>query len=162
MRCLVTIEEFNFLPNGSFEDGLEPWVLIDRGGADELGIENKTLNSRDGDCNLHFWSARSGSVDFDAEQTLTDLAPGSYRFSVSIQGGDGGETDIYAYVKLDGETVATAPLAITSYNNWTAAELGDLAVGEGQSLTVGVHVRCAGEGSGAWGMIDAARLNRQG
>ena len=162
VRCLVTLEEFNFLPNGSFEDGLEPWVLIDRGGADELGIENKTLNSRDGDCNLHFWSARSGSVDFDAEQTLTDLAPGSYRFSVSIQGGDGGETDIYAYVKLDGETVATAPLAITSYNNWTAAELGDLAVGEGQSLTVGVHVRCAGEGSGAWGMIDAARLNRQG
>ena len=86
------------------------------------------------------------------------LSEGDFDSLTYIQGGDGGETDIYAYVKLDGETVATAPLAITSYNNWTAAELGDLAVGEGQSLTVGVHVRCAGEGSGAWGMKKIACL----
>ena len=163
VRCLVTLEEFNYLPNGSFEDGtLEPWTLSDRGGADELGIENKTLNSLDGDCNLHFWGAKSGSIDFDAEQTLTELAPGEYRFSVSIQGGDGGETDIFAYAKIDGQTVATAPLAISSYNNWTRAEISGIAVAEGQSLTLGVSVRCAGEGSGAWGMIDAAALNRQG
>ena len=162
VRCHVTLEEFNYLVNGSFEDGtVEPWALIDRGGADELGVENKALNSLDGACNLHFWGARSGSIDFDAEQTLSSLAAGTYRFSVSIQGGDGGETEIYAYVKLDGETVATAPLAISSFNNWTTAEIRDIALGEGQSLTVGVHVRCAGEGNGAWGMIDAAALNRQ-
>lgn len=161
VRCFVTMEELNFLPNGSFEDGLEPWVITDRGGADELGIENKTLNSRDGDCNLHFWSARSGSVDFDAEQTLGELAAGSYRFAVSIQGGDGGETDIYAYVRVDGETVATAPLKITVYNEWSTAVIPDIVLEEGQSLTVGVHVECAGAGNGAWGMIDAAALNRQ-
>ena len=162
VRCFVTTEELNLLSNGSFEDGLEPWVLTDRGGADELGVENKALNSLDGDCNLHFWSARSGSVDFDAEQTLTDLGPGTYRFTVSIQGGDGGETDIYAYVKTDGATVATAPLAITSFNNWSTAEIRDIVLAEGQTLTVGIRVRAGGAGGGAWGMIDAAALNLQG
>ena len=161
VRCFVTMEAMNFLPNGSFEDGLEPWTLIDRGGADELGVENKALNSLDGDCNLHFWSARSGSVDFDVEQTLTDLAPGTYRFSVSIQGGDGGETDIYAYVKFNGQIAATLPMQITSFNNWCAGEIAGIPVAAGQSLTVGVHVKCAGTGNGAWGMIDAAALNAQ-
>ncbi len=162
VRCFVTTEEFNYLLNGSFEDGtLAPWVLTDRGGADELGIEKKTINSCDGDCNLHFWSARSGSVDFDAEQTLTDLESGTYRFTISIQGGDSGETDIFAYVKIDGKTTATAPLEITSFNNWSAAGIGDIVLAEGQTLTVGIRVRCAGAGGGAWGMIDAAALNRQ-
>ena len=161
VRCFVTTEEYNYLPNGSFEDGaLDPWVLTDRGGADELGVERKALNSLDGDCNLHFWGAGSGSIDFDAEQTLTGLESGSYRFSISIQGGDGGKTDIRAYVKTDGETVAEAPLAITSFNNWTTAELRDIVLAEGQTLTVGIRVRAEGEGSGAWGMIDAAVLNR--
>ena len=161
VRCFVTTEEYNYLPNGSFEDGaLDPWVLTDRGGADEMGVERKALNSLDGDCNLHFWGARSGSIDFDAEQTLTGLESGSYRFSISIQGGDGGKTDIRAYVKTDGETVAEAPLAITSFNNWTTAELRDIVLTEGQTLTVGIRARAEGEGSGAWGMIDAAVLNR--
>ena len=162
VRCFVTMAELNFLRNGGFEDGsVEPWVLTDRGGADELGVENKALNSLDGDCNLHFWGAKSGSIDFDAEQTASDLAPGAYKFRVSIQGGDAGDTDVYAYVKLDGEVIATAPLAITWYNNWSTAEIRDIPYAEGQTLTVGVHVKCAGEGSGAWGMIDEACLNAQ-
>ena len=162
VRCFVTTEELNFLLNGGFEDGTTaPWVIIDRGGADELGIEKNPLNSLDGECNLHFWGAKSGSIDFDAEQTAADLAPGTYQFSVSIQGGDAGEAEVYAYVKLDGEVVATAPLTITRYNNWSTAKIGDIAFTDGRTLTVGVHVKCAGEGSGAWGMIDEACLNVQ-
>ena len=162
VRCFVTTAELNFLQNGGFEDGAaDPWELIDRGGADELGVEKNKLNSLDGDCNLHFWGAKSGSIDFDAEQTAEGLAPGTYKFRVSIQGGDAGEAEIYAYVRLDGEVIATAPLAITSYNNWSTAEIRDIPYAEGQTLTVGVHVKCAGEGNGAWGMIDEAILNAQ-
>ena len=162
VRCFVTMAELNFLQNGGFEDGtLDPWVITDRGGADELGIENKALNSLDGDCNLHFWGAKSGSIDFDAEQTVSNLSSGTYKFRVSIQGGDAGDAEVYAYVKLDGEVIATAPLAITWYNNWSTAEIRDIAYAEGQTLTVGVRVKCAGEGSGAWGMIDEACLNAQ-
>ena len=162
VRCFVTMAELNFLQNGGFEDGtLDPWVITDRGGADELGIENKALNSLDGDCNLHFWGAKSGSIDFDAEQTVSNLSSGTYKFRVSIQGGDAGDAEVYAYVKLDGEVIATAPLEITWYNNWSTAEIRDIAYAEGQTLTVGVRVKCAGEGSGAWGMIDEACLNAQ-
>ena len=162
VRCFVTTEKMNLLQNGSFEDGLEPWVLTDRGGADELGVEHNALNSLDGECNLHFWSAKSGTVDFDAAQTVTGLAPGQYDYKVSIQGGDGGETGIFAWVKIDGSIVATAPLAITSYNNWSTAEIKGITLAAGQTLTVGVSVKCAGEGNGAWGMIDAAALNSAG
>ena len=162
VRCFVTTAELNFLQNGGFEDGAaDPWELNDRGGADELGVEKNKLNSLDGDCNLHFWGAKSGSIDFDAEQTAEGLAPGTYKFRVSIQGGDAGEAEIYAYVRLDGEVIATAPLAITSYNNWSTAEIRDIPYAEGQTLTVGVRVKCAGEGNGAWGMIDEACLNAQ-
>ena len=162
VRCFVTTAELNFLENGGFEDGTtDPWVLIDRGGADELGVEKNATNSLDGECNLHFWGAKSGSIDFDAEQTAADLTPGTYKFRVSIQGGDAGEADVYAYVKLDGEVIAAAPLAITRYNNWSTAEIRDIPYAAGQKLTVGVHVSCAGEGNGAWGMIDEACLNAQ-
>ena len=90
---------------------------------------------------------------------MEDLPAGKYAYSVSIMGGDCGESEIYAYVKLDGETAATAPMTITSYGEWDTASIGDIEVAGGQSLTVGVYVKCAGAGGGAWGKIDDARLD---
>ena len=72
-------------------------------------------------------------------------------------GGDGGETDIYAYVKRNGETVATAPLKITVYNEWHTALIEAVEYTEGDTLTVGIYVKCAGPN--AWGKIDDAMLN---
>ena len=149
----------NLLVNGDFETGeLSPWELIDQGSGGELFVEQKTADSRDGDWHMHFWNPNPDSVDFFLEQTVTDLAPGSYRFSISIMGGDCGETEIYAYVKLDGEIVATAPMEITTWNNWDTAVLSGIQPGEGQSLTVGIRVKCQGTGAGAWGKIDSALL----
>ena len=159
-RCYVDMVEFNFLRNGDFESGdLSPWVLIERGRADELRIEDKANDSLDGHWHMHYWSAAKNSVDFSLEQELRDLAPGRYKFSLSIMGGDCGETEIFLYAVVDGETVATAPLSIKGYGNWDSAWLHGLEVGEGQSLIVGVSVKCAGEGNGAWGKIDGAMLN---
>ena len=75
-------------------------------------------------------------------------------------GGDSGQAEVYAYAKIDGETVATAPMTITTYGNWDEGLLRDLQVAEGQNLTVGIHVKCQGAGNGAWGKIDDAKLNR--
>ena len=149
----------NLLVNGDFETGeLSPWELIDQGSGGELFVEQKTADSRDGDWHMHFWNPNPDSVDFFLEQTVTDLAPGSYRYSISIMGGDCGETEIYAYVKLDGEIVATVPMEITTWNNWDTAVLSGIEPGEGQSLTVGIRVKCQGTGAGAWGKIDSALL----
>ena len=162
-KCLVNMVEFNYLENGDFEAGaLEPWTVTERGKADQLYVENKLGDSLDGKWHMHFWSAKENSVDFSLEQTVTDLAPGSYRFSISIMGGDCGETEIYAYALVDGELVATAPLTVTVWDSWDTGKIPGIRVEEGQNVTVGIFVKCQGAGNGAWGKIDAAMLNAEG
>ena len=162
-KCLVNMVEFNYLENGDFETGkLEPWTVTERGKADQLYVENKLGDSLDGKWHMHFWSAKENSVDFSLEQAVTDLAPGSYRFSISIMGGDCGETEIYAYALVDGDLVATAPLTVTVWDSWDTGKISGIRVEEGQSVTVGIFVKCQGAGNGAWGKIDAAMLNAEG
>ncbi len=158
----LTLASFNYLDNPGFESGeLAPWTLSERGSADQLYVEDKLSDSLEGTQHFHFWSAGPDSVDFSLEQSRSDLAPGTYRFSISIMGGDAGEQEIVAYVLLEGEKVASAPMKISSYGEWDTAELRDIPCAEGQTLTVGVSVRCAGAGSGAWGKIDAAELTKE-
>ena len=159
-HCYVSMIEYNFLNNYSFEDGeLGPWRTNDIGGADELYVEKKSTDSLTGEYHAHFWSAKSGTVEFELEQDALDLPSGKYKFTISIMGGDGGDTDIYSYAKIDGKVVKTAPLKMTVYNEWHTAVIEGIEYSEGQTLTVGVYVKCAGDGNGAWGKIDDGLLN---
>ncbi|MBQ2323748.1 MAG: glycosyl hydrolase 53 family protein [Oscillospiraceae bacterium] len=161
-HCRVSMVEYNFLQNDSFETGdLTGWELTDLAEADELYVEDKLTDSLAGSRHMHFWSAAENSVEFTLEQRVADLTPGAYCFSVSIMGGDSGASEIYAYAKVDGETIGTAPMTITSYGSWDTGVVPDIQVGAGQEVTVGIYVRCQGEGSGAWGKIDCAKLNSQ-
>ena len=161
-HCYISMIEYNFLENYSFEDGeLGAWTVTDLGAADELYVEGKATDSLTGTYHMHFWSAASDSVKFTLEQTVEDLPTGTYKYAISIMGGDAGDTDIYAYIKIDGEIVATAPLGITSYNEWDTARITDVDYTEGQVLTAGIYVQCSGSGNGAWGKIDDALLNSQ-
>ncbi|MCF0136467.1 MAG: glycosyl hydrolase 53 family protein [Lachnospiraceae bacterium] len=158
----VALIEYNFLENYSFENmELDPWVTRDAGGADELYVEDKVTDSLTGTGHMHFWSSKTDSVNFDLEQTVGDLPAGTYKFTMSIMGGDAGESNIYLYAVINGEITATMPMVITSYGNWDTQTIRDITVEEGQSLTVGIHVECRGEGNGAWGKIDDALLNSQ-
>ena len=157
----ISIVEFNYLKNAGFEDGTpEPWVITDLGGADQLYPEEKQTDSLSGAWHMHFWSAKTDSVEFILEQTPEKLAAGKYKFTVSIMGGDGGRTEIYAFVKRNGEIVQTAPLAITSYGNWDTATVRGIEYDGQGALTVGIYVKCQGAGNGAWGKIDGAALNK--
>ena len=158
-HCYVSMVEFNFLENYSFEDGEAGWTITDLAHADELYVEDKAADSLTGTKHMHFWSAAANSVEFTVEQAVEGLPAGAYKYAISIMGGDAGEQEVYAYVKVDGETVATAPLTITSYGTWDTARIENIALSQGQTLTVGIYVRCAGAGSGAWGKIDDALLN---
>ncbi|MBO6061031.1 MAG: glycosyl hydrolase 53 family protein, partial [Clostridia bacterium] len=159
----INMVEFNFLENPGFETGeLSPWTVIERGHANELYVENKLTDSKTGEWHMHFWSSAKNSVDFSMEQKIEDLSPGSYKFTISIMGGDCAETEIYAYALIDGVEAARRELSITSYGNWDTAVLHGLKVEEGSVLTVGISVKCEGEGNGAWGKIDDAMLNSEG
>ena len=159
-RCIVDMVELNYLENYGFESGEEaPWTVTERGKADELNVEKKLSDSKTGVYHYHFWSAAENSVDFSLEQQVTGLGAGTYKFSISIMGGDCGETEIYAYALVDGEEVGRAPMEITFYGEWHTGLVENIRVEEGQTVTVGISVRCQGKGNGAWGKIDDAMLN---
>lgn len=153
--------QFNYLSNGSFEeDDLSMWKAVDYAGSDELYAEDKPIDSMTGSWHWHFYSARANSVNFDLEQDVFDLPAGKYAYTISIQGGDAGNTDIYSYVKINGETVYTVPATVTQWNVWNTPIIEGIPVREGDILTVGIHVTC--DGAGAWGKIDDAELHSMG
>lgn len=155
----LSVVAYNYLTNDSFETGdLTGWRLTEHGKANELFVENKLTDSLTGTMHMHFWSADQNSVAFTLEQDVT-LPAGTYRYSISIMGGDGGTTDIYAFVKRDGQIVQTAPMTISSYGNWDTGMIQDIQCGENETITVGIYVKCQGSGAGAWGKIDDAILN---
>lgn len=159
-RAYLTVIEYNYLTNDSFEAGdLTGWTLTEYGKANELFVENKVTDSLTGNYHMHFWSAAANSVEFSLEQEVTGLSAGVYKFCISIMGGDCGETEIYAYVKINGQMIATAPMTINGYGNWDTGLITGIEYQDGDSITVGIYVKCQGSGNGAWGKIDDAMLN---
>lgn len=159
-HAYISVIEFNYLNNDSFETGdITGWTLQEMGSADELYVENKLTDSLTGNWHMHFWSAANDSVKFSLEQSVSDLSSGQYKYSISIMGGDCGNTEIYAYVKVNGALVKQEPMSITSYGNWDTAEIKGVQIQQGDVITVGLYVQCQGSGNGAWGKIDDAKLN---
>ena len=159
-KCWVSMIEYNYLQDYSFEEGGSAWTVTDLKKADELYTEDKKTDSLTGTKHMHFWSAAQDSVEFTLEQTVADLPEGKFRFSVSVMGGDCGDTDIYAYVKIDGqETARSEQIPITGWNKWNEGVISEFEHPAGTEVTVGIYVRCRGTGNGAWGKIDDAMLN---
>ncbi len=153
--------KYNYVANGSFEESdRSMWKAVDYAGADQLYAEEKKNDSLTGAWHWHFYSAKADTVSFDLEQDLEGLPAGQYAYRISIQGGDGGKTDIYSYVKINGETFATQPTVITKWAEWHTPEIAGISVQAGDTLTIGIHVTC--EGAGAWGKIDDAEVNSVG
>ena len=161
-RAYLSVTEYNYLINDSFEMGdLTGWELQDIGGATELFVEEKVTDSLTGNFHMHFWSANENTVEFTLEQQAQGLTEGKYKYSISIMGGDAGASEVYAYVKRNGEIVATAPMTVTSYGEWSTGTVTGIEYAEGDTLTVGIYVKCQGSGAGAWGKIDDAMLNSE-
>ncbi|MBQ1508044.1 MAG: glycosyl hydrolase 53 family protein, partial [Erysipelotrichaceae bacterium] len=163
-HCYVSMIEYDFLQNGSFEDDKDKdaptgWTVTDHKKADQLYVEDKLTDSLSGSKHFHFWSSASDSVDFDLTQEVTDLPEGTYKFTISIMGGDAGDHEAYLYALLDGEEIGRAPLSITGYGSWDTGTVSGIHYREGMKLEVGIHVACSGAGNGAWGKIDGAMLN---
>ena len=146
----------NYLTNPGFEMGSAGWTFLDISTSQELNVQENANNALTGVGQAHFWCPRSDGVLFRIEQKVDNLPAGNYQFSISIMGGDAGFTDIYAYAAVNGRIVGKAPMRITEYLCWDTAAITSFPVKAGESVTVGVYVRCSD--AGAWGVLDDAYL----
>lgn len=158
VTCTVSMIEANYLTNYSFEDGDEGWSLHLNKKNNNIYVEDKQTDSLTGAKHYHFWAGNSeNNVDFTLEQEVASMPAGTYKYSISIMGGEAGNTEIYAYVKINGEIVKTAPMKVTVYNEWDTALIENIEYDGNGTFTVGIAVKCSG--SNAWGKIDDALLN---
>lgn len=156
----ISMIEYNYIKNYSFEDGDSNWIINDISKRnEELNVEDKATDSLTGTKHIHFWSSGTDNVEFSVEQNISNLPNGKYKYSISIMGGDCGDTDIYLYVKVNGKIIAKKALTINGYGNWDTEVTDPFEYTEGAEIVIGIYVKCKGEGNGAWGKIDDALLN---
>ena len=165
-RCYVSMIEYNFLQNWSFEDDENKtevpsgWKLVTLKNSDELWVEDKITDSVTGTKHFHFWGESSNSVEFKLEQEVSGLKAGEYKYTISTMGGDTGESEVYLYVLVNGKEVAKKDtVGFTYYNEWHTPDFLEFEIQDGDVVVVGIYVKCPGEAKGAWGKIDDALLN---
>ena len=162
VHCYVSMVEYNYLKNYSFEEDANNTKIptgwsVTNNASGELYVEDKQTDSLTGTKHFHFWGASAKTINFDLEQEVQGLVAGTYKYSISIMGGDCGDATVYAYVKINGEIVKTVPLTITSYGNWDTALIEGIEFTGTETIVVGIHVET--NAAGAWGKIDDALFN---
>ncbi len=151
VTCTVKIVELNYVENYSFEeDDLSMWTITNIDDAtSELYVIEKAADAVSGSKSLHFYSTSAAGVNFTAEQTVTGLKPGSYKFSIAIHGGDASTQDIEIYAIADGKTY-TAPVTITAWAEYKYPVITNITTTDG-TITIGARVTT---NTGSWGNLD--------
>ena len=169
-------EGFTGYPDGTIEfiqPALGDWRLNYTKATDDLQlyVSTNTGNARIGTQSFHFWD--SGNVEFDLYQQidmskLTDYGWGDYGCSFDIQGGDGSDTHIYAYITVtynDGKpdkTVKGDEVLMQGWQNWVRTSASVEIDATVATITVGIHVTAKTINNGPWGNIDNAQFFFEG
>lgn len=154
VNCIVNMVEENYVENPSFEDeDRSMWTVTNNGaGGAELGFQEKTTDALSGDFSFHFYS--EDKIDFTLEQKITGLKDGKYNLTISLQGGDAANPDMYIYATVNGKTYKTET-KVTTWRDWQSPVIENIEVTGGE-ITVGIAVKCDAKG---WGTIDDVMLN---
>lgn len=147
----VKIYNENMLKNYSFEDeDTSMWEVTYYKNEDVTDYQLKTADSITGDMNFHWYD--TSEQEFKVEQTTDGLAAGKYTAVANIQGGDVGDNaEIYLYVIVGGTEYKSEAVVLEGWVVWKTPMVTDVVVEEGQSVTVGMYVKCAAKG---WGTMD--------
>ena len=149
--CYISMEEENYLKNHGFEDDDHSmWNINNIGNTQQIDFQEKAMDAHSGKFSLHFWD--SSNVEFTVEQTVTGLRPGAYSFSVSLQGGDAENAQMYIYARTDGKEYRT-DTDVGGWVNWRQPEISGI-ISESGEITTGVYIKC----DGGWGTIDDFQL----
>lgn len=156
VTCDLTIAKVNYVQNPSFEEkNTTMWNVTYVGDSNPTDFQTKSSDAMTGDVSFHFWS--EAEQDFNIEQTISGLGEGSYTFTTALQGGDVGDAEIYAYVKVGDTMYQSEPVKLSGWTVWQNPEVRDIAV-NGEDVIVGVHVKCKAKG---WGTMDDFYLYKQ-
>lgn len=165
--CYLTILEYNFASNYSFEDSTNSWNVTNLSGSslsDLYKVTPTNENPQTGSYAFHFWAQNADTVKFEVEQEVSITTAGKYKYQISLLGGcSSSESDPttqnnYAYVKINGEMVYKANGYITSYNGgYSNILIEDIIIKEGDVVVIGFHIEC--NEAGVWGDIDDALFN---
>ena len=167
--CHLTIMEYNYIENYSFEDNGGsniPWVVTNNSEtplSSNYIVKITNENPQTGKYAFHFWAKDENTVNFNVEQPLTLEQSGTYKFQASLLGGDDKEfaedlQDIYIYVKINGEIAYKQDMKYKGYNaGYSDFVLKGIEYELGQEISVGFHVEA--KEMGAWGDIDDCMFN---
>ena len=139
----------NLLQNGSFEEeNLETYKI------NQSYVERQNDTPKTGQYALHFWSDKS--IDYQVEQAVT-LEPGTYRFSIQMQGDKTGSSErIFSYVRFNDTTSEGNQLHLEGYAIWKESVV-EFKLTEKTQVNVGLSVTAD---AGAWGTTDDWKLKR--
>ena len=153
----VDVEMVNYVKNPGFEEvDRSMWEIFYAGENDPTDYQEKADDAHDGDFSLHFWS--DSDMDFSICQTLTDLPAGTYQLFAFAQGGDMESTsDLELYAVINGEEIGSDAFMLTTWTDWKQPKVDNIRIGDGDTLTIGVRMKC---NANSWGTIDDFTLNR--
>ena len=153
----VDVEMVNYVKNPGFEEAdRSMWQISYAGENDPTDYQEKADDAHDGDFSLHFWS--DSDMDFSICQTLTDLPAGTYQLFACAQGGDMESTsDLELYAVINGEEIGSDAFMLTTWTDWKQPKVDNIRIGDGDTLTIGVRMKC---NANSWGTIDDFTLNR--
>ena len=153
----VDVEMVNYVKNPGFEEtDRSMWEISYTGENDPTDYQEKADDAHDGDFSLHFWS--DSDMDFSICQTLTDLPAGTYQLFAFAQGGDMESTsDLELYAVINGEEIGSDAFMLTTWTDWKQPKVDNIRIGDGDTLTIGVRMKC---NANSWGTIDDFTLNR--
>lgn len=153
----VDVEMVNYVKNPGFEEvDRSMWEISYTGENDPTDYQEKADDAHDGDFSLHFWS--DSDMEFSICQTLTDLPAGTYQLFAFAQGGDMESTsDLELYAVVNGEEIGSDAFMLTTWTDWKQPKVDNIRIGDGDTLTIGVRMKC---NANSWGTIDDFTLNR--
>ena len=145
--CTIKVNPHNYVLNPSFEeDDRSMWVIT--GDTDAVDYQNNASDALTGNYSLHFW--KDSEFGFTVTQTITGLEPGTYRFTLSAQGGDanGAVNKIFA---TSGDVTRTADFDLIGWTVWQNPQIDEIVVGEDGTVTIGAELALP---ANAWGTLD--------
>jgi len=152
VTATVNVANINYVVNPSFEDDNvgSPWNSFSDGGSAPVDIQDKEADAHDGTKAFHYYKA--ADFAFDMQQEITDIPAGTYVLTSYIQGGDMGENAvIYMYAFVGEKEMDSESITVDGWQQWKKAEIRDIEVHEGDTVTIGYYIESAG---GGWGTID--------